>query len=319
MKIRLRHLIILSALPLFLAACGRPHPDHDQINEYTCAGNAYLSKYDCSIERIQRAAEEGNPDAQYALGYMYYYGISTIRDQETAGLWIKRAADQGQPLAKRAWKLINSGAIFSDLHQAAQYHGGKRAPVSHDSIYQPKADVTQLNVQTDTAPITDHLPAYQADRSKQPVLEVLKPKEAQPTAQTHTEPHQKISFNDPRLSSKAKPVLAQGLKPIAHKQPKPRAKQNTLKMAQYTMQLIGSREFGEVRDFVNKYHLAQKSHFYHVSYQGHPWYFVTYGQFKTHREAEQAIDHLPKMAQANRPWVRSMQSIRHELKQRVVG
>src|SRR3990167_5127501 len=83
----------------------------------TCSTNVYLAKYGCSLERVQVAAENGSADAQYALGYMYFYGIGTVQDKQTASLWIQRSAAQGQPLAKKAWTLINTGATFTDLHR----------------------------------------------------------------------------------------------------------------------------------------------------------------------------------------------------------
>lgn len=82
-----------------------------------CIGNAYLQKYGCSTRRINQAAKSGDPDAQYALGYMYYYGIGTVRDKETAKMWIDRAAKQGQPLAKKAEELIANGQHFHSLHR----------------------------------------------------------------------------------------------------------------------------------------------------------------------------------------------------------
>ncbi len=86
-----------------------------------CAGNAYLQKYACSVQRISQEAQSSDPDAQYALGYLYYYGIGTIRDKETALLWINRAAQQGQPLAKKANQLIANAGHFSHLHHYASH------------------------------------------------------------------------------------------------------------------------------------------------------------------------------------------------------
>ena len=72
-----------------------------------CSNNAFLQKYDCSLSQIEAAAEAGDPDAQYALGYMYFYGIGTVQDTKAAQLWIRRAAVQGQPLAIKATNILN--------------------------------------------------------------------------------------------------------------------------------------------------------------------------------------------------------------------
>ena len=90
-----------------------------------CSGNVYLEKYHCSLETVQEAALSGNPDAQYALGYMYFNGIGTVKDEQTGILWIQRAASQGEPLAKKAEEMINNNKLDSSpevTHQAAKPH-----------------------------------------------------------------------------------------------------------------------------------------------------------------------------------------------------
>ncbi len=55
-----------------------------------------------SLEQLQQAAEAGDPDAQYALGYMHYYGQKVTQNTAQAVNWIKRASVQGQEQATRA-------------------------------------------------------------------------------------------------------------------------------------------------------------------------------------------------------------------------
>ncbi|MBT8506578.1 hypothetical protein B1F79_03355 [Coxiella-like endosymbiont of Rhipicephalus sanguineus] len=77
------------------------------IGTTACSHNVFLRKYDCSLSKIELAAERGDPDVQYALGYMYFYGIGTVRNTDAALLWIRRAAAQEQPLAIRATQILN--------------------------------------------------------------------------------------------------------------------------------------------------------------------------------------------------------------------
>ena len=91
-------------------------PSATALNSTACSGNRYLQKFSCSLDRVEAAAQEGDPDAQYALGYMYYYGIGTVRDTNTATLWIRRSASQGQPIAKKALALMTGGTEISTLH-----------------------------------------------------------------------------------------------------------------------------------------------------------------------------------------------------------
>ncbi|HLD09748.1 MAG TPA: SPOR domain-containing protein, partial [Methylophilaceae bacterium] len=94
-------------------------------------------------------------DAQYALGYMYYYGIDTVRDEDTATLWIQRASAQGQPLAKKALKLMNAGQDFD-----------RTTSIRSSMIrQQPEEDVSSMNQAKPSAPVKNYLPNYNAQQS----------------------------------------------------------------------------------------------------------------------------------------------------------
>ncbi len=64
--------------------------------------NFRAEEYRKAFVRLKPEAERGNPDAQYAVGYMYYYGRGVIEDRKKAWFWIKAAANLGQPDAKAA-------------------------------------------------------------------------------------------------------------------------------------------------------------------------------------------------------------------------
>lgn len=57
--------------------------------------------------RLKPAAEKGQPDAEYAVGYMYYYGQGVVEDRKLAWFWINRAAAHGQPDAVAAVKILS--------------------------------------------------------------------------------------------------------------------------------------------------------------------------------------------------------------------
>lgn len=213
---KIRHHVIygissLLVLTLAMTSCSKSptsNGDHSSMPA-ACSNNPYLMKYGCSVERIQQAAEEGNADAQYGLGYMYYYGIDTVKDKPTAELWIQRAAAQGQPLAKKAWSLINSGATFTDLHQSAAGQSATTnssgVPTGSDMIEQQSAaDVAKMNATKPTKPISSELPGYQQQSSTQSVSQATP---ALTPAHANVAQIDKHSINDPRLASNAKPVV----------------------------------------------------------------------------------------------------------------
>lgn len=55
---------------------------------------------------LKPEADKGQADAQYAVGYMYYYGQGVTEDRRQAWYWITRAAKKGQKDAVSAVKLL---------------------------------------------------------------------------------------------------------------------------------------------------------------------------------------------------------------------
>ncbi len=70
------------------------------------------------------AAKYGNVDAQYAAGYMYYYGIGTEQNDYLAEMWFAKSAAIGEPRSIEALKQVRKSAenplLFGiDKQQAA--------------------------------------------------------------------------------------------------------------------------------------------------------------------------------------------------------
>lgn len=77
-----------------------------------------------TLDQLQQAAQAGDPDAQYALGYMYYNGKNVAQNTQVALDWIKRAAVQGQEQAVKALALLGQSQNNAAIQNSAP------APVS---------------------------------------------------------------------------------------------------------------------------------------------------------------------------------------------
>lgn len=64
--------------------------------------------YRKAFEDLMPVAKAGNPDAQYAIGYIYYYGKGMLENHHEARYWMTLAARQGNVPAQRALKLLNN-------------------------------------------------------------------------------------------------------------------------------------------------------------------------------------------------------------------
>lgn len=99
MRILLR-LAMLGILILSLSACLARHNLQEGIN------NFLHQEYRQAFVRLKPEAERGNPEAMYAVGYMYYYGAGVVEDRRRACMWISQAAKAGHPKAIAALKIL---------------------------------------------------------------------------------------------------------------------------------------------------------------------------------------------------------------------
>ena len=105
MHIRLRirpiitRFIILSLMGL-LAGCVRDSNLREGIR------NFQEQDYRQAFIRLKPVAEQGYPQAEYAVGYMYYYGQGVVEDRDAARYWITAAARAGQPDARTALSIL---------------------------------------------------------------------------------------------------------------------------------------------------------------------------------------------------------------------
>jgi len=77
-----------------------------QINLNEGIHSFQVQDYRQAFIRLKPEAEKGQPDAQYAVGYMYYYGQGVVEDKKHAWYWINRAAKAGQADAIAAVKIL---------------------------------------------------------------------------------------------------------------------------------------------------------------------------------------------------------------------
>ena len=65
-------------------------------------------QYRDAFIRLRPEAMRGQADAQYAVGFMYYYGKGVTEDRRKAWMWITRAANAGQADAVRALAILKT-------------------------------------------------------------------------------------------------------------------------------------------------------------------------------------------------------------------
>ena len=103
MVIRLcKTLVLLLCLSLLLISCSSTN----QSPVADARKDNLVHDYSRSFGKTMKLAVAGNAEAQYALGYMYYYGLGVAKDQDIARVWIIRAANQSYSPAILAMRKI---------------------------------------------------------------------------------------------------------------------------------------------------------------------------------------------------------------------
>lgn len=88
---------------LLLSACATDNSSDEVAQAKT---NFAQQNYQLAFKQIQAPAQQGDPESQYALGYMYYYGKGTPMNHALGKEWIKKAADNGDANAQQAYQMI---------------------------------------------------------------------------------------------------------------------------------------------------------------------------------------------------------------------
>lgn len=70
--------------------------------------NFKAKNYSAAYRQLLPLAVKGNKDAQYAIGYMYYYGEGIDCNKDLAESWLRKAAKQGDSRAIAALKEFNA-------------------------------------------------------------------------------------------------------------------------------------------------------------------------------------------------------------------
>lgn len=101
----MRRLFIICLLSLSLLACATPSP---YVMSELQQGERYFDEgyYKRAMHTLLPLACDGHAEAQYAVGYMYYYGLGVAQDTDVGYFWIKRSADKHYPPAMKALQMI---------------------------------------------------------------------------------------------------------------------------------------------------------------------------------------------------------------------
>lgn len=92
-----------------LTACVTSKGYSPAVTSHLQQGQRYFEDgyYKRAMDELLPLACDGNAEAQYAVGYMYYYGYGVAQDTDVGYFWIKRSANQHYAPAIKALDMIS--------------------------------------------------------------------------------------------------------------------------------------------------------------------------------------------------------------------
>ena len=132
-------LLIAALAGCMLVACSnKSHETQPPAqNHYVNAGHHVLG-----LSQLQRLARKGDADAQYALGYRFYYGIGVKQDQSKSLTWLSQSASQGQIQARQALALIHHAVQIDRQHAASNQLNAKKPLQVASKVVSPSEGFT---------------------------------------------------------------------------------------------------------------------------------------------------------------------------------
>lgn len=302
-------------LAMGLSGCAhsptRTQAQHQAHLQQVCAHNQLLQKYDCSLSQVQAAALQGDADAEYALAYLYYYGLGTAQDQSSAMLWMRKAEAQGQPLAKQAMRLLQPAtAGTATTHAVVTPHQPSFKRSTGASVKTQAALSSQPSRTTHAATATAHASHGPYIAGYTHPGPALKPKPAKVAAVSSTVPN-----NCAELLAPATLAAQSATQSTAQSTVQSTPASASATAAQYTLQLVAARSLTGVQEFIQQQPLQQLTVYQPVgsSQASAAWYVAAFGQYRSVQQANQARSCLQQQyhGRYQHSWPRSL----HELQQ----
>jgi TPR repeat protein len=143
------------------------------LNSFVPANAAGVDDADERLFKVQLAiAKKGNPRAEYYLGEMHEQGLGTKQDPGEAFKWYAKAAEKGDPLAKR--KLALREEIMSEIKneqeadrvKAITQPANTAIPEKQEKPAKPEKTVKTAKPEKQETPAKPVIPVKPAEKDK---------------------------------------------------------------------------------------------------------------------------------------------------------
>jgi septal ring-binding cell division protein DamX len=202
---------------------------------------------------------------------------------------VDELTDSIKPASPALLPVLNAQDLLPAAHEAAPVG---RPTVQHSS--QPDAGLMEVVVAAEPAVVPRPVPG---------MVEVAAMTESEPAA---------------KENSGVKTVSAVSVN-VASALPRSTAVQGEDELLSwpdkgYTLQLLGARQLETARDFIADQQDPAAFNYFSTLYKGKPWHVVIIGRYGSRKEASAAVHELPRALQKLKPWARSIQSVKADIR-----
>ncbi len=298
-----------------------------------------VGNYKRAARLLKPLAQEGDPAAQYALGYLYYYGFGVPENREAGLAWIRRAADQGYGKARDALGLQRRKPAPSagtggpaPLSAAGENRSRwiQEQPSDHFTIQlvgtrdQASAQryVKRHHIQDKAgyfafqrggemwyAVVYGH---YGNRREAEDALARLAPAlRANGPWIRRLGDIQALAAGQGDASAGGGDAAGESPPPVSETVVvAPAAGQSQSGSAgssqHFTIQLVGLHKEQEAQAYIARQRIQDRAGYFSFLRGDQTWFSVVYGRYATRPQAEAALQHLPAALRAGGPWIRRL-------------
>lgn len=243
-----------------------------------------------------------SPEAQYAVGYMYYYGLGVEAHKESGLFWINQAAKQMYRPAIRALQIIDKDKAQSHVPLRKSNKLRYSENILSESLKNPEiqkkiASIKKENkVEKDPLRMAVKVTPENKEKDDEVLLSL---KDMKPAPQKKPEVKTKIVENKPEVKKVEKESKETVQKPKVAVAPE-----------KFTLQLFGSYKLDDVKALQSRLKLQHATYYALTQNKGRDWYVLTYGKYPVVSSAKLAKNNMPKKAQKLNPWVRNTGELR---------
>jgi len=288
-------------VPILLSSCSvtKIHEIKDPLLT-EAKNNFYGGNYKAAAKDLHALAKAGDPEAQYALGYMYYYGMGVDKNNMIARRLISLSAEKGNIEAIKALRVLtDSNHIFANVDDIAPNK-------DYDLASKQKGKVDTKVAAIESKPNIEEQKIAKAETQD---INSNEFKDITKKDMENTFKLVKFGSNKPAKVAQKPSVPTVSTKKAINPVNSWLAKASA---DAYTIQLAANKNKKVIDEFIKQNNLVNKAKVYTYNYNNEQWYAVSLGVYNEPAAAFNVLTKLPNKLKANKPWVRQLSNIKKE-------